>query len=327
MVKLSNEIRNEILEKFKNKVSTGSIINEYKLSRSTVQRLRNELPLLNQDDNISYASSSKEELNNLLNDLNNETPTIEPQIIEPIKMNDQMTDQMNNRIVQDEVIRVQEPVQNSTFSNIHGKMDIINKLDLFNEKVSHKPVQNQNQPVQQPPRGQNITVNATDKNYIEKKNLISKVKRFIQSFPIELNNITGGNSQLFIHRLLELECHQLEQLIINIQFEINQPRVSQLFNTIFFTTLNQVENLSNSFGYDVNGMTANLQKNEECLNALKELNCIYDISGVSTPQMRLLMTVMMTGMNCYNTNKISQTIDNHLETPISQDIQEQFKNL
>ena len=207
-------------------------------------------------------------------------------------------------------------------------MNIINKLDLFNEsKVSHKPVQNQ--PVQnhsiQPK--QNITVNATDKDYIQKKNLISKVKRFVQSFPVELNNITGGNSQLFIHRLVELECHQLEQLIINIQFEINQPRVSQLFNTIFFTTLNQVENLSNSFGYDVNGLTANLQKNEECLNALKELNCIYDISGVSTPQMRLLMTVMMTGMNCYNTNKISQTIDNHLETPISEDIQEQFKNL
>ena len=69
------------------------------------------------------------------------------------------------------------------------------------------------------------------------------------------------------------------------------------------------------------------KKNEECLNALKELNCIYDISGVSTPQMRLLMTVMMTGMNCYNSNKISQTINSHLETPISVDIQEQFKNL
>ena len=320
MVKLSNEIRNEILEKFKNKVSTGSIINEYKLSRSTVQRLRNELPLLNQDDNTSYASSSKEELNNLLNDLNNDLP------IEPIQKTDQKNDViMNDRIVQDEVIRVQEPVQiDTTFHNIHCKLDIINKLDLFNEKVSHKQNQSFNQPQVQP---KNITVNATDKDYIQKKNLISKVKRFIQSFPIELNNITGGNSQLFIHRLLELECHQLEQLIINIQFEINQPRVSQLFNTIFFTTLNQVENLSNSFGYDVNGMTANLQKNEECLNALKELNCIYDISGVSTPQMRLLMTVMMTGMNCYNTNKISQTIDNHLETPISQDIQEQFKNL
>ena len=52
-------------------------------------------------------------------------------------------------------------------------------------------------------------------HYIQKKNLISKVKRFIQSFPNDLNNITGGNSQLFIHRLNELEPHQLEQLIIN----------------------------------------------------------------------------------------------------------------
>ena len=99
MVKLSNEIRNEILEKFKNKVSTGSIINEYKLSRSTVQRLRNELPLLNQDDNTSHASSSKEDLNNLLNDLNDDLP-----IIEPFKKNDQMNDQMNDRIIEEETI-------------------------------------------------------------------------------------------------------------------------------------------------------------------------------------------------------------------------------
>ena len=308
---------------------------DYKLSRSTVQRIKNNTPLL-YEENTSYASSSKEELNDLLNDLNDDLPVkmndkmndkknakMNDQMNN--KMNDQMNNQMNNRIIEDEVIRVQNPVQiDTTFHNIHGKLDIINKLDLFNEKVSHKQNQSFNQPQVQP---KNITVNATDKDYIQKKNLISKVKRFIQSFPIELNNITGGNSQLFIHRLVELESHQLEQLIINIQFEVNQPRVSQLFNTIFFTTLNQVENLYNSFGYDVNGMTANLQKNQECLNALKELNCIYDISGVSTPQMRLLMTVMMTGMNCYSTNKITESIDNHLETEISPDIQEQFKNL
>ena len=325
MVKLNNDLKNEILEKFKNGSRTGAIMNQYKLSRSTVQRIKNEL----YEDNTSYASSKdkkddQKDIDDLLNDLNDIKKT-------NIQKTDKKTDiQMNERLIEDEIIRL-EPVQkDSTFENIHGKIDIINKFDLFGEKekTSHKPVQN-NQPVQnhsiQAPK--NITVNATEKDYIQKKNLISKVKRFIQSFPVELNNITGGNSQLFIHRLVELECHQLEQLITNIQFEINQPKVSQLFNSIFFTTLNQVENLSSSFGYDVNGMTANLQKNEECLNALKELNCIYDISGVSTPQMRLLMTVMMTGMNCYNTNKISQTIDNHLETPISEDIQEQFKNL
>ena len=93
-------------------------------------------------------------------------------------------------------------------------------------------------PVQQQPR--NIPISSIDKDYIQKKNLISKVKRFIQSFPNELNNITGGNSPLFIHRLNELEPHQLEQLIISIQFEITQPKVSQLFITIFFTSLSQI---------------------------------------------------------------------------------------
>ena len=322
MVKLNNDLKNEILEKFKNGSKTGTIMNQYKLSRSTVQRIKNEL----YEDNTTYASSKdgkddQKDIDDLLNDLNDLTD----------KKTDKKTDIiMNERIIEDEIIRSEpKPVQrDSTFENIHGKLDIINKFDLFGEKTSNKPVQNQpvqNQPIQVPK--QNITVNATEKDYIQKKNLISKVKRFVQSFPVELNNITGGNSQLFIHRLVELECHQLEQLITNIQFEINQPKVSQLFNTIFFTTLNQVENLSGSFGYDVNGLTANLQKNEECLNALKELNCMYDISGVSTPEMRLLMTVMMTGMNCYNTNKVSQTIDNHLETPISEDIQDKFKNL
>ena len=144
---------------------------------------------------------------------------------------------------------------------------------------------------------------------------------------VELNNITGGNSQLFIHRLVELDCLQLEQLITNIQFEINQPRISQLFNTIFFTSVNQIEHLSSSFGYDVKGMTENLQKNEECLSALKELNCMYDISGVSSPELRLLMCVMMTGMNCYNSNKLSKRMNDFLNEPVSEDIEQKFKDL
>jgi DNA invertase Pin-like site-specific DNA recombinase len=52
MVKLNNDLKNEILEKFKNGSSTGSIMNEYKLSRSTVQRLKNEIYV----DNNTYAS-------------------------------------------------------------------------------------------------------------------------------------------------------------------------------------------------------------------------------------------------------------------------------
>ncbi len=66
------------------------------------------------------------------------------------------------------------------FINIHGKSDIIKKLDLFNKKVSHKPVQNQNQAVQQPKH--NITINATDKDYIQKK-LDIKSKKIYSVIP------------------------------------------------------------------------------------------------------------------------------------------------
>jgi hypothetical protein len=115
MVKLSNEIKNDILEKFKNGSSTGSIMTEYKLSRSTVQRIKNNSPLL-YEENTSYASSSKEELNDLLNDLNDE----------PLKKTDKKTDMNhNNRIIEEETIRVQEPVQQQNQS--------------FNQSIQHQP--------------------------------------------------------------------------------------------------------------------------------------------------------------------------------------------
>ena len=182
MVKLNNDLKNEILEKFKNGSRTGAIMNQYKLSRSTVQRIKNEL----YEDNTTYASSKdgkddQKDIDDLWNDLNDIKKT-------DIKMTDKMTDIkkndiiMNERIIEDEIIRSEpKPAQkDSTFENIHGKLDIINKFDLFGEKVTNKPAQNQpvqNQPVQAPK--QNITVNATEKDYIQKKNLISKVKRFV----------------------------------------------------------------------------------------------------------------------------------------------------
>ena len=74
-------------------------------------------------------------------------------------------------------------------------------------------------------------------------------------------------------------------------------------------------------------MTESLQKNDECLSALKELNCMYDISGVSTPEMRLLLCVMMTGMNCYNSNKLTSTMDSFLNEEINSEIEEKYKDL
>ena len=133
MVRLNLTTKNEIIERFQKGATTGEIMTEYKLSRSTAQRIKNDL-----NDNVSNASSSKSEMNELLNDLNNVHMTDE--MTDQVKMTDEMTDD------------IQPIYKNDTFHNLRGKMNIIDKLDLFNENKKpiqqHQPVQN-HQPIQQ----------------------------------------------------------------------------------------------------------------------------------------------------------------------------------
>jgi hypothetical protein len=91
--------------------------------------------------------------------------------------------------------------------------------------------------------------------------------------------------------------------------------------------MNQTESLSNSFGYNINGLSEQLKKNNDVNDALRELSCQFDLTNYTTPEVRLGSAILLTALSIYNTNKISQSIDNHLETPISEDIQDKFKNL
>ena len=43
MVKLTNELKTQIIQDIENGSSTGYLMKQYKLSRSTVQRIKNEL--------------------------------------------------------------------------------------------------------------------------------------------------------------------------------------------------------------------------------------------------------------------------------------------
>ena len=112
MVKLNNSLKNEILEKFKNGSRTGSIMTEYKLSRSTVQRLKNEI----YEDNTTYASSKdkkddQKDIDDLLNDLNDIKKT------DIQKTDIQKTDiQMNERLIKDEIIRLETKTSSKRFN-------------------------------------------------------------------------------------------------------------------------------------------------------------------------------------------------------------------
>ena len=158
----------------------------------------------------------------------------------------------------------------------------------FNQPSFNQPSFNQSvqQVKQHIPKS--ININGIDEDHIEKRNLINKIKLYIDSFENKLHTIHGGNPIEFKHRVRELNVEQLKILLQNIQFEINAPSGQLLFNHAFFVGITQFESLSCSYNYDIKGLTDILKQDQNVHDSLKELSCQIDLSAYTTPEMRLI---------------------------------------
>lgn len=312
MTKLNETIKRDIYFKVNEGCRIVDIMKETGLSRSTIQRLINSYNIDSKEDidtkkDIEYIKNNESEndINDLLNDLNEE-------------VNDPIVNKSKP-----------EPKQlNTVISLEHDAkfLDIMNSLGR-SERVFEPPMSQQSmsqQSMSQPPK--KIVV-AADKDYISKRNLIDKVKRYLLEFEKELENIHDGDPVTFKHRLQELNTEQLEILIQNIQFEINIPKTRTMFNSAFFILTNQMETLTCKFGYDINGMSKLLQQNEDVNQALRELSCQIDLSSYTTPEMRLGSAVLLTAMTCYNQNKLNSKMNDFLNEPVDEEVKEKYKSL
>ena len=138
MVKLNNDIKNKIIQDIENGSSITNIMTNYKISRSTVQRIKNDsLPIEKTESiDVEYSKNEREyisenepeveedkDINDLFNDINNQPKMIEPKMTEP-------------EINQPEIIQPKnEP---DMFNNIEAKMRIINSLNSEPKQVNHQ---------------------------------------------------------------------------------------------------------------------------------------------------------------------------------------------
>ena len=139
MVKLNNDIKNKIIQDIENGLSTGQIMRNYKLSRSTIQRIKNDsLPIEKTESiDVEYSRNEREyisenepqveedkDINDLFNDINNNQPKMtESKINQP-------------EINQPEIIQPKnEP---DMFNNIEAKMRIINSLNSESKQINHQ---------------------------------------------------------------------------------------------------------------------------------------------------------------------------------------------
>jgi len=304
MVKLTYQLKQQIIQLLNDKKPTGVIMNELNVSRSMVQRIRNDNKMNESDNDIeidihksNIEEIEDEEINELFDDINKK-PT------EPIQ-------QPTERPIQQQ--KLTERPKIDVFDNFHSKMNLIDKLGLDddNNKSFNQPSFNQpsfNQPVQQVKQHipKSININGIDEDHIEKRNLVNKIKLYIDSFTDKLHTIHGGNPIEFKHRVRELNVEQLKILLQNIQFEINAPSGQVLFNHAFFIGISQFETISCSYQYDIKGLTDMLKQDQNVHDSLKELSCQIDLSAYTTPEMRLLSSVLLCTMSVYNNNKLSK---------------------
>ena len=124
-----------------------------------------------------------------------------------------------------------------------------------------------------------------------------------------------------------MNVEQLKILLENIKFEINAPSGQVLFNHAFFVAINQFESLSCAYQYDIKGLTDMLKQDQTVHDSLKELSCQIDLSAYTTPELRLLSSVLLCTMSVYNNNKLSKKMNDFLNEEVPNDIQEKFKDL
>ena len=331
MVKLTNELRQQIIKLLNDKKPTGVIMDELHVSRSMVQRIRNDNKINELDNDIevdihksNIEEIEDEEINELFDNINKQP--IHKQPTEPIQQ------RPTERPIQQQST---ERPKIDVFDNIEGKINLIDKLGLDDNKPINKsfnqPSFNQpsfNQQVQQVKQHIPRTINiGIDEDHIEKRNLSNKIKLYIDSFTDKLHTIHGGDPITFKHRLRELNVDQLKILLQNIQFEINAPSGQILFNHAFFVGISQFESLSCSYNYDIKGLSEMLKQDQNVNDSLKELSCQIDLSAYTTPEMRLLSSVLLCTMSVYNNNKLSKKMNDFLNEEIPENIEEKYKDL
>ena len=133
MVKLTDDLKQQIIQLLNDKIPTGVIMKELKISRSMVQRIRNDNKMNDIEVDIHKSNIEEieedHEINQLFDDIN-EKPTERP--------------------IQQQQQPTERPIQQSTerskidiFDNIESKMNLINKLGLENDKQTKKTSFNQ----------------------------------------------------------------------------------------------------------------------------------------------------------------------------------------
>lgn len=329
MTKISPTIENDIFIKIQKGTRIIDLMNEYKLSRSSLQRINNKMKQKfeqNESENDSHNESENESLNEPDNESSNESLDNESlstvSILGELNKNDVSEDEEEEEEEQEE--EKIEPVITKKLPKRPSNAE----MNRFMK--SYKPVTDP-EPFEQELSSQPIKKSLiTDPDLPDKRNKINQIKRYIYEFEPKLIDIIGESTEskkMFITSLNNLSVSELDIVLDNVRFILTESKMKHVFTDSFFLLTSQLENLGKRFNYKIDGLTIELKKNNEIYDCLRELSCKYDISNYVSPETRLLSCIALSAMQLHQHNTLKTKMNDFLDDPIDKDLAEKFSHL
>ena len=330
MVKLSEEIKNEIIKLYQENVSTKDIINNLKISSATYYRVIKEYKNLSVNFESSERNTERNtEKNTEKSDLNTTTSYDEDEetnidkeesnnvfdidnFKKELNGSQRDIDEDDNHYAEniDDIKKEEEiipeilkpirrplPTEKSVLSNIsfakNKKNTVSNIIDKSNIIDTIK----------------NVNSGGTLDELKEKRSLIIIIRQYINTFEKELINIYGRKND-FEKKLFTQSIDQLKIILENIRIQMNLNRNKDMFINGVSIGLKGLETISNYSGYDVTGLEYELMNDPNFLLDLQIIQAEVDISKYINPKVSALLKVVKKMYQKNKENEIKKQMDN-----------------
>ena len=346
MVKLSQEIKQNIINEFKNNIDIKEIIKKYNnISRASIYRIKklienenldnnnNETENETNNENISNNETNNENIEN--NETNNEDTNIEDtnnEDINEISNNfdiEQFKRELNNEPEPEEE---EEQEEEQEINNKNNNISVISNNVSQISKKSIKSVKSVKSVVNFNKKKEIINNHINDKNSImdtikncnvaenidelkEIRHHIIIIKQYINTFPNDLKQIYGNNKYIFEKKLFTLNLNQLKIILEDIRISINLKTNKNSFMNLSQIALKGIETISNYSGYDVSGLEQELMNDESFIMDLQIIAAETDLSKYLNPKTSAFIKVIRKMHMINKQNQMKQTINNLNNNP------------
>ena len=335
-MKLTNEIKNEIIKDYNEKMKPLDIIAKYNVSKATYYRIIKELnisknevsvitkneSLHNEDENESNENENKS-TNESVNESNNVSLFNKEQFKK--ELNDD-NDFLPSNVQEQELDNNDEnnvsksfTKYNNTYSNnnkpIYNNNDVSNLSNISFNKNNNKKTNNQNNKSDIMDTIKQVNNADSIDELKEKRTIIIMIRSYILTFEKQLQNIYGNNKSQFEKQLFLLDINKLKIILENIRVQMNLSRNKEIFDNSVSIGLKGIETISTYCNFNVKGLTEELMNDPQFQLDLKIISCETDLTKYINPRSSAFLKVVKTMYQINSKNELEDKIKNVINDP------------